>query len=89
MIKWAVTEVSQATGISEGAIFGYFSNRGQSVKEGLTLAQVLEVMNRERVRDCGTNDPKKVQKLVAILNEAGYETPFIYVNEANEDKETK
>lgn len=77
MEKWTVTEVSQAIGLSEGAISGYFSNRGISTKKGLTLYQILEVMHSPR-RNHGVNDTEKVEKLVRILQNAGYETPFTF-----------
>lgn len=75
MTKWTVTEVSQASGLSEGAISGYFSNRGISTKKGLNLFQILEVLNAPR-RDHGVNDTKKVRNLVKILQAAGIDTPY-------------
>jgi len=75
MTKWSVTEVSQASGLSEGAISGYFSNRGISTKKGLNLYQILEVLNAPR-RDHGINNTAKVEKLVRILQEAGIDTPY-------------
>lgn len=77
MTKWTVTEVSQATGLSEGAISGYFSNRSITTKKGLTLAQILEVIHAPR-RDHGTNNSEKVKTLVKILQAAGEHTPYIY-----------
>ena len=77
MTKWTVTEVSQATGISEGAISGYFSNRNITTKKGLTLSQILEVIHAPR-RNHGTNDSEKVRTLVKILQAAGESTPYIY-----------
>lgn len=71
MEKWTVTEVSQATGLSEGAISGYFSNRGIRTKGGLTLLQVLEVLNAPRINR-GVNNTEKVEKLIQILRSAGY-----------------
>ena len=76
MTTWTVTEVSQASGLSEGTISGYFSNRGISTKGGLTLNQVLEVISRANKRDHGVNDTDKVKTLVHILEEAGVETPY-------------
>ena len=77
MTKWTVTEVSQATGLSEGAISGYFSNRGITTKKGLTLTQILEVIHAPR-RDHGTNNSEKVKALVKILQAAGERTPYTY-----------
>lgn len=75
MKKWSVTEVSQASGLSEGAISGYFSNRNVSTKKGLNLKQILEVLSAPR-RDHGVNDSEKVKDLVKILQMAGIDTPY-------------
>jgi len=75
MTRWTVTEVSQASGLSEGAISGYFSNRGISTKKGLNLIQILEVLNAPR-RDHGVNNTEKVETLVRILESAGIKTPY-------------
>lgn len=80
MVKWSVTEVSQASGLSEGAISGYFSNRGVSTKKGLNLFQILECLNAPR-RDHGINNTEKVKKLVRILQVAGVKTPYTYQEE--------
>lgn len=83
MKKWTVTEVSQASGISESAIGGYFSNRHISTRGGITLLQVLEMLqfNKENGRDKGINDSEKVRLLVKILQIAGYETPYVFQDE--------
>lgn len=80
MTKWTVTEVSQASGLSEGAISGYFSNRQISTKNGLTLMQILEVLSSRR-RDNGVNNSKKVQQLIRILQDAGFDTPYMVQEE--------
>ena len=82
MTKWTVTEVSQASGLSEGAISGYFSNRGITTKNGLDLSQILEVLTARR-RNNGVNTPEKVEKLVRILQAAGIYTPYC-IKEDNE-----
>lgn len=41
-IRYSVTDASQATGISENSIYGYFSNRGVTTRGGLTLDQIAE-----------------------------------------------
>ena len=81
MTTWTVTEVSQATGASEGAISGYFSNRGITTKGGLTLSQILEFLNRGVVRDHGIHNSEKVKSLVKILQISGYQTPYCYQEE--------
>lgn len=77
MTKWTVTEVSQATGLSEGTISGYFNGRNITTKKGLTLAQVLEVIHAPK-RDHGTNNSEKTRALVKILQVAGEYTPYTY-----------
>lgn len=76
MTKWTVTEVSQASGLSEGAISGYFYNRGISTKKGLNIYQILEVLSAPR-RDHGINNTEKVESLVNILQIAGIKTPYV------------
>lgn len=77
MTKWTVTEVAQASGLSEGAISGYFSNRGITTKNGLNLSQILEVLTARR-RNNGINNTEKVKDLVRILQAAGISTPYTY-----------
>lgn len=77
MTKWTVTEVAQASGLSEGAISGYFSNRGITTKNGLNLSQILEVLTAKR-RNNGINNTEKVKDLVKILQAAGISTPYTY-----------
>lgn len=46
--RYRVMDVVQATGISDGAICGYFSNRGITTKGGLTLSQIVEMAESDR-----------------------------------------
>lgn len=46
--RYPVPEVSMAIGISENAIYGYFSNRGVTTRDGLTLDQIEEVCLAKR-----------------------------------------
>lgn len=80
MTTWTVTEVSQASGLSEGAISGYFSNRGISTIGGINLIQILEVLTARR-RNNGINNTEKVKQLVKILQDAGIPTPYCYQEE--------
>ena len=41
--RYSVATVAKATGKSESSVFTYFSNRGISVKNGITLDQTAEV----------------------------------------------
>ena len=43
--RYSVATVAQAIGRSEGAISGYFSNRGIPTKGGLTMAQIDEFLD--------------------------------------------
>lgn len=43
--KYSVATVSFAIGRSESSIQGYFSNRGISVKNGIDINQIEEVVN--------------------------------------------
>ena len=41
--RYRVPEIAKATGLSEGQISGFFNNRSQTTKDGLTLEQIDEV----------------------------------------------
>ena len=59
--RYRVIDVAKATGLSEGQITGYFSNRKISVKQGLTIEQVEQVLQGAR-RGPGI-DWEKVQEI--------------------------
>ena len=42
--RYSVATVSQAIGRSEGSISGYFSNKGIPTKGGITLDQIIEII---------------------------------------------
>ncbi len=69
--KYKVQVVSQTIGLSEGAITGYFSNKGISVKDGITAKQVIDVVNGRRRGD--GIDWDAVDALKAELSALGYE----------------
>ena len=48
--KYKIATVAFAIGCSESAIGTYFSNRGISVKGGITLDQIVEVIGKVGVR---------------------------------------
>lgn len=75
--RFNVATVAQAIGRSEGSISGYFSNRKQSTKGGLTISQIEEVINSPR-RGV-TIDWKNVKKIRSELEARGWE--FIEVEE--------
>ena len=58
--KYFVPEIAQAIGKSEGTIRGYFMNKSKkrpnkSTKNGLTLEEIVEVIERKRTRGDGIN----------------------------------
>ena len=73
--KYKVRVVSQALGISEGAVSGYFKNKGISVSGGLTAKQVVKFI--EYRIDCGRKfndiDWDDVDNLVAELKTLGWD----------------
>lgn len=82
--KYKVQVVSQTIGLSEGAITGYFSNKGISVKDGITAQQVIDVVNGRRRGD--GIDWDAVEALTAELASLGYE---IVDSDELDDKEDK
>lgn len=69
--KFSVATVSQAIGRSEGSISAYFSNKGESTKGGITIRQVVEVLEspvRGQIIDW-----KGVDKIRKQLVHYGYE----------------
>ena len=70
--RYRVPTVSQALGISEGSITGYFSNRGITTKGGITLDQVEEFLRNNRYRDSGAIDWNDVDDLISRLAERGF-----------------
>lgn len=46
--RYSVATVAKAIGGSEGAINAYFSNRKITTKGGITIAQIAEVVRREK-----------------------------------------
>lgn len=70
--RYTVQEVAQAIGLSEGTVSGYFTNRGISTKDGLTLDQITEVLERKRTRGGGV-DFKRVKEIQnRLVSEKGY-----------------
>ena len=58
--KYFVPEIAQAIGLSEGTIRGYFANNNKdegrekkSTKDGLTLDEIVKVLERTRTRGDG------------------------------------
>ena len=70
--KYRVIEVAKALGLSEGQVMGYFSNRGISAKNGLTLEQI-ETVAFATTRGSGVRweDVKDIRE--RLSNERGVE----------------
>ena len=82
--RYSVQVVSQAIGLSEGAISGYFNNQGISVVGGITAKQVIELVEW-RVgtgRKYKEIDWDEVKGLLSELRTLGYE-----VADVNEEDE--
>ena len=72
--RYSVQVVSQAIGLSEGAISGYFNNQDISVSDGITAEQVIELVDyRSRGRKYKDIDWDAVDSLIAELKNLGYE----------------
>lgn len=74
--RYFVPEIARAIGLSEGTIRGYFrnGNRGRqpkSTKEGLTIEEIEEVLNRDRTRGDGL-DFTMVEEIKKRLAERGW-----------------
>lgn len=73
--KYSVQVVSQAIGLSEGQVSGYFNNKGISVTGGLTAKQVADLI--EHRDDCGRKfkeiDWNAVDSLKVELEALGWE----------------
>ena len=72
--RYFVQEIAQAVGLSEGTIKGYYANgdRKKSVKEGLTLKEIVAVLERDRTRTDGIdwNSVKEIRR--RLTQEYGY-----------------
>ena len=81
--RYSVQVVSQAIGLSEGAISGYFNNQGISVVGGITAKQVIELVEwRSTGRKYKEIDWNEVKALLSELRTLGYE-----VADVNEEDE--
>ena len=70
--KYFVPEIAQAIGVSESSIRGFYSNRNKSTKGGLTLEEIVAVVERARKRGEGIDwsDVKEIRR--RLSNEYGY-----------------
>ena len=73
--KYKVQDIAQAVGLSEGTIHGFFKNnknRKDSTKDGLTLAEIVQVLERDRTRGEGINWAVVKEIRERLFNEYGY-----------------
>lgn len=70
--RYFVQEIAQAIGLSEGTISSYFTNRGQSIKDGLTLDDIVKVLERGRTRGDGIDFNAVMEIRRRLVREKGY-----------------
>lgn len=75
--KYFVPEIAQAIGVSEGTIRGYFMNKSpkrpnKSTKEGLTIDDIVAVLERKGKRGEGINFNTVKEIRQRLINEKGY-----------------
>lgn len=72
--RYKVQEIAQAVGLSEGTIHGFFKNgnRKDSTKDGLTLEEIVQVLERARTRGEGINWGVVKEIRERLFNEYGY-----------------
>lgn len=64
MKKYRVRDVSTAVGLSEDTIYSYFSNKGESAKGGVTILQIVELL--EAPRRHKTTEPPDMDAVAEI-----------------------
>lgn len=70
--RYFVPEIAQAIGLSEGTIRGYFSNSGISTADGLTLDDIVKVLERKRTRGDGIDFGAVIEIRKRLVEEKGY-----------------
>ena len=71
--KYRVQEVSQAIGVSESTISGHINTKhNKSVREGLTLDEIVSVIERPRVRGTGIDFVEVAEIRRRLIAEKGY-----------------
>lgn len=74
---YPVPEIAQAIGLSEGTIRGYFMNKSKkrpnkSTRNGLTLADIVAVLERDRKRGDGIDFGVVAEIRNRLIVEEGY-----------------
>lgn len=70
--RYRVIDIAKATGLSEGAVTGFFSNRKISTKSGLTIQQINQMLNGAR-RGPGINWDNVSEIRQELLEQCGIE----------------
>lgn len=72
--KYFVPEISQAIGVSEGTVHAYFKSpkRKKSTADGLTLDEIVSVLERPRTRGDGIDWSAVYEIRERLVNEKGY-----------------
>lgn len=75
--RYFVPEIAQAIGVSEGTVRGYFMNKSpkrpnKSTKDGLTLDDIVAVLERERTRGDGIDFAAVSEIRNRLVREKGY-----------------
>lgn len=70
--RYFIPEVAQAIGLSAGTIQAYFTNKGISTKDGITLDDIVEVIERKRKRGDGINFGVVAEIRRRLVAEKGY-----------------
>ena len=89
--RYFVPEISQAIGISEGTIHGYFTNKSsgrpkKSTKDGLTLDDIVDVLERKRTRGDGIDFTAVKEIRRRLIEEKGYELVESIENEGAQER---
>lgn len=84
--RYFVPEIAQAIGLSEGTIRGYFTNKStkrpkKSTKDGLTLDEIVEVLERDTTRGDGIDSAAVREIRRRLIKEKGYEIVNDFENE--------
>ena len=72
--KYFVPEIAQAIGVSEGTVHAYFKSpkRKKSTADGLTLDEIVAVLERPRTRGDGIDWCAVTEIRERLINEKGY-----------------
>ena len=69
--RYRVPDVAKAIGLSEGQVSGFFNNRGETTKDGLTMDQIEEVCRNSSRTVIRWKTVEEIRN--RLLNERGIE----------------